>query len=425
MTAATVKETIQSADFKAKLQEIYIDPDLIPYQVERLSEALDRFVERYGDGDLEVFSAPGRSEIGGNHTDHQQGKVLACALNLDMIAIVKKRTDKLVRLKSKGYNEIEVNLNTLQPLSRETSHSPSLVRGLAASLHEKGYTVGGFDAYTTSDVFPGSGMSSSAAFEILVGTIFSHLYNDGKISAVEMAKSAQYAENVFFGKPSGLLDQMACSVGALVNIDFANKENPTVKKVEKNFLDFGYNLCITNTKGSHADLTEDYAAVPEEMKQVASFFGKELLIGVEEAELKEHLGELRKKVGDRAVLRALHWFAENKRVDAQVKALEEGRFADFLKEITASGNSSFQYLQNVYTTKKPQEQGLSLALAVSEEVLGGKGACRVHGGGFAGTIQAFVPTELAEEYKTAMDRVFGPGSCRSLRVRKYGGIKLL
>lgn len=425
MTAKELKDALQTKELQDRLTTLYVESELLPEQLKRYEDAIDCFLNYYQDGDLHVFSAPGRSEVGGNHTDHQRGKVLAASLNLDVIAIARKTEDGVIRLKSKGYQEDVIDLSQLEPVEEETDHSPALIRGVAAAFKAHGYKIGGFEAYTTNDVKPGSGMSSSAAFEILVATILNHLYNNGVVSAVEQAKFSQYAENVFFGKPSGLLDQMACSVGGLINIDFAEKDSPKIHPLTVDFGKFGYALCITDTKGSHADLTPDYAAVPQEMKQVAAFFQKEVLEEVPEQHFYQNLIALRKTLGDRPVLRALHWYNENKRVDGEVEALESGNFDRFLQLIKASGDSSYKYLQNVYSAHKLNEQGLSIGLAISDNILNGAGASRVHGGGFAGTIQAFVPQDKVAEYKAALDGVFGEGSCRVLQIRNVGGTQVL
>ena len=359
--------------------------------------------------------------MGGNHTDHQRGKVLACSLNLDVIAVVRKRVDGVITVQSEGYPLDRVDLKELDPVAGEEGTSKALIRGVAGALAEAGYTVGGFDAYTTSEVLQGSGMSSSAAFEVLLGTILSGLYNNDTVSPVEVAKASQVAENQYFGKPSGLLDQMACSVGNLVTIDFADAKDPKVRRVDADFGTFGHSLCITDTKGSHADLTPDYAAVPAEMKQIAGHFGKAVLQEVSEAEFLSRLPELRELYGDRPVLRAIHWYEENKRVETQVAALESGDFDAFLKAVNASGDSSYKYLQNVYSPRHLETQAIPVALAVSDLVLKGRGASRVHGGGFAGTIQAFVPDDLVEDYRKAMDGLFGEGACHILFVRPVGG----
>lgn len=411
--------------YQQRLKEIYVDDGVLAYQQERYVKALENFVKIYGEKEVEIYSAPGRSEVGGNHTDHQHGKVLATSLNLDAIAIVAKTDDNVITMKSEGYRPLEVNLSDLEPQKAEEGGSKGLIRGVAAGLKKNGYAIGGFQAYVCSDVLSGSGMSSSAAYEVLVGNILSGLYNDMKIDPVLIAQVSQFAENVYFGKPCGLMDQMACSVGGLINIDFEDPAKPVVKRVHVDFESYGYSLCLVDTKGSHADLTPDYAAVPEEMKKVAAYFGKSVLREVDEKEFYCEIPQIRQQVGDRAVLRAIHWFEENKRVDGQVAALEAGDFELFKKLIRSSGDSSFKYLQNVYSTHKLQEQGVSLGLAVSDVVLGERGVSRVHGGGFAGTIQAFVPNDMVKEYKEALEHVFGEGACLVLKVRSYGGVKVV
>lgn len=351
--------------------------------------------------------------------------VLATSINLDAIAIVAKTGDNKVTIKSEGYKKEEVSLEELQPVKEEEGTSRGLIRGMAARLKEEGYQIGGFQAYVTSDVLSGSGMSSSAAYEVLLGNIFSGLYNEMKISPVFIAQAGQYAENVFFGKPCGLMDQMASSVGGLIFIDFKELKNPEVKQVNVDFETFGYSLCIVDTKGSHAELTPEYTAIPAEMKKVAGFFNQDVLRKVDQEEFYRQIPQIREQFGDRAVLRAMHFFAEDERVQAQVKALEAGEFENFKSLLIESGDSSYKYLQNVYTSQDVHNQSVSIGLAVSDRVLKGKGAWRVHGGGFAGTIQAFVPNDLVDKYKKNLEHVFGEGSCLVLKVRKYGGIKVL
>lgn len=422
--SAELKRTIPGSPFQEKLQKIYLGKSVLAHESERYLSAVDKFVELYGDGDLSIYSAPGRTEVCGNHTDHQHGKVLAASLNLDVIAVVKKTEDQRICIKSEGFPEDQVDISVLEPVSEEEGTSASLIRGVVAWFKDRGYEIGGFDAYTTSQVLKGSGMSSSAAFEVLVGTILSGLYNDMKVDSVQIAIASQYAENVFFGKPSGLMDQMACSVGGMISIDFKDPANPVIHQLDTDFSQFGYALCITDTKGSHADLTEDYAAIPQEMKQVASYFGKEFLRDVDEAKFFSAIPKLRETCGDRPVLRAMHFFAEEQRVDSQVRSLESGDFDSFLKGEQSSGNSSFKYLQNVTSPKREREQNIPVALSVSDLVLQDRGASRVHGGGFAGTIQAFVPHDLVTAYQEALDSVFGEGSCHVLQIRKYGGMKV-
>ncbi len=408
--------------YEERLLDIYVDESVLAYQKERYIKALKGFKEVYGDRDVCVFSAPGRSEVGGNHTDHQFGKVLAASLNLDVIAVASKTDDDVIDVKSEGYDAVQLTIDQLAADPAEEGTSLALIRGVTAGMKMKGYEIGGFVAYMTSDVLGGSGMSSSAAYEVCITAILSGLYNEGRLDAVTAAIISQMAENKYFGKPCGLLDQMACSVGGLVNIDFEDPTDPKVKKVKVDFGNYGHGLCIVDTKGSHANLTDEYAAVPAEMKAVAACLGKEVLRQVDEKVFFEKLPQIRETVGDRGVLRAIHFFEEEKRVDAQVAALESGDFEGFKKLIKASGDSSYKFLQNVFSVKDLQNQGVSMGLAVSEIVLGDRGVCRVHGGGFAGTIQAFVPVDLIETYRAAMDHVFGEGACHVLRVRKYGGI---
>ena len=424
MKTTELKAGFQSGKYAELLKDIYIDESVLEYQKGRYVKAIESFEELFGVKDVEIYSAPGRSEIGGNHTDHQCGRVLAASINLDAIAIVAKKESGIV-LKSEGYPMINVSLADLLPTKEEEGTSAGLIRGVAARLKEVGYEIGGFEAYVTSDVLNGAGMSSSAAFEVLIGNILSGLYNEGKISPVLIAQAGQYAENVFFGKPCGLMDQMASSVGNLIFIDFADVKNPVIKKVNVNFEDFNHSLCIVDTKGSHADLTDEYAAIPEEMKRVAAYFGKEILKQVDKNEFYTNIPEIRKVAGDRAVLRAMHWFEETDRVIDQVNALEEENFEEFKKLIKSSGDSSFKYLQNVYSVKNLSRQEMAVGLALSDVILKGKGVSRVHGGGFAGTIQAFVPNDIVDIYKKNMEDIFGEDACHVLKIRKYGGMKVL
>ena len=396
-------------------------------QAERYADAIKAFSLRFGkDRDLYLFSVPGRSEISGNHTDHNHGMVLAGAIDRDIIAVVSPTSDKRIRLKSQGFKEDTVNIEkTDQPENFSHYSSASLIAGICHAFKEKGVEVGGFDAYTTTEVLKGSGISSSAAFEVMCGNIINHLYADGRYSGEELATMAQYAENVYFGKPCGLMDQMACAVGGFVHIDFADPSAPVVSPIPFSLSDAGYRLCIVNTGGNHADLNDDYASVPAEMKSVAQEFGQDTLRGITEEQFNRRIKELRAKVGDRAILRALHFLRENKRVEMQANALRQGDIDSFLEGVMASGNSSFRYLQNVYTIKNVWEQGLSLALCLTEGFLQGKKAAfRVHGGGFAGTIQAFVPADLAEEYATYMDGIFGKGATMMLRIRPEGAVQI-
>lgn len=423
-TTIELKELFSSGTNDELLKDIYVDEALLDYQRKRYVDAISRYEELYGTGEVGIYSAPGRSEIGGNHTDHQNGEVLAASINLDAIGIVGK-LDGVVKVVSGDAEEIVIDLNDLAVKEEEKETTKSLIKGVLAGIKERGGKIGGFNAYITSDVLIGAGLSSSAAFETIIGTIISGLYNDMKISAVDIAMIGQYAENVYFGKPCGLMDQTASSVGNLVHIDFADKTDPKIEVVSCDLEKYGYSLCITDTKGSHADLTEDYAAVPKEMRAAAAVFGKEVLHDVTLEDLLEKSAKVREKCGDRALLRAIHFVTENPRVREEVAALKAGDFPTFLRTVKASGDSSFKYLQNVYTNHDVQHQNVSIALAVSEAVLGDNGVCRVHGGGFAGTIQAFVKKEAVAEYKKVMDQTFGEGACSVLQIRKYGGMKVL
>lgn len=393
-------------------------------QRERYTDAVREFSSLFGaDREVRLFSVPGRSEISGNHTDHNRGCVIAAAVDLDIIAVASANGDGKVTVKSKGFPADTVDCHPGEPDEKLFYTSGSLLSGVCAGFEKRGYRVGGYDAYTTSNVLKGSGISSSAAFEVMIGTVMNHLYNDAVITAPVIAEIAQYAENVYFGKPSGLMDQTACAVGGFSFIDFADPKAAKIEKLGFDLSRAGYSLCITNTGGNHADLNDDYASVPAEMKAVAEEFGRGVLRGLTVKELLARAGELREKVGDRAILRAFHFIRENERVMGQAEALKKGDIGSFLRGVRASGESSFMYLQNVYTTKNVREQGLSLALAVTDYALSGTertSAWRVHGGGFAGTVQAFVPDENVDGYKSGMETVFGAGSCAVLKVRPEG-----
>lgn len=423
-TSTIIKE-LNNNIYDDVLTDIYVDKALISYQKKRYLEALQSYIQCFGEGEVHIFSAPGRSEIGGNHTDHQHGQVLAAGINLDAIAIACQTDDGMIRMKSDGYDLLTIDTASIAYIEAEHETTAALVKGVASGMERRGHKIGGFQAYITSDVPIGAGLSSSAAFEVLIGTILSGFYNNMGISPIEIAMISQYAENVFFGKPCGLMDQMACSVGSLVHIDFKDPEQPKVEKIAFDLNKAGYSLCITDTRGSHADLTEDYAAVPAEMKAVAEYFGKDVLIEIPESDVLENISVLRKKLGDRAVLRALHFFEENKRVMAEVNALKANDIPALLNAVRASGASSFQYLQNVYTVTDITSQNLSLALAVSDISLQENGVSRIHGGGFAGTIQAFVRNDTVQSYRSAMDYVFGADACKILQIRKYGGMQIL
>lgn len=424
MNTQEFKEKLSYRQLDGVLLDLYEDESLLDYQYQRYESAIDKFESLYGEGDFEIYTAAGRSEVGGNHTDHQHGRVLAAAINLDAIGIVRKR-DNIIKVLSDDYDIPEIDLNHLEKVDSEEGTSVALIKGVVAKLKDLGYKIGGFDAYITSDVLIGAGLSSSAAFEDIIGTIIDGLYNDMAIDMVTIAKVGQYAENVYFGKPCGLMDQCACAVGGLITIDFKDPENPDVKHVDVDFGEFGYSLCIVDAKGSHANLTDEYAAVPAEMKAVAQFFGKDVLREVNVQDFLDHMDEVREKCGDRAALRAYHFFKENDRVPQEVAALENKDFPAFLNLVKASGNSSYKVLQNVYASSDPQHQSVSLALTLSEDLLDDHGVCRVHGGGFAGTIQAFVANDYVDTYKKGIEKYFGEGSCHVLKVRKYGGKKVL
>lgn len=414
-----IKQKIQAGGLDETLGFLYGDA-AVPAQRKRYLDALDAFAQLYGGGDVQVLSVPGRSEVGGNHTDHNHGRVLACAVDLDVIAVAGKAGNSRIRLRSEGFGTDELDVGMLRPVKEEPFTSKALIRGTAARLQALGYTVGGFDAYTTSNVLKGSGLSSSAAFEVMCASIISHLFNGGKIDAVTMAKTGQYAEREFFGKPCGLMDQMASAVGGFIHIDFADPENPVIEKIDLDIAQTGYTLCIVDTAGDHADLNADYASIQSEMKAVAALLGHTVLRECDEEDFFRRLPEIRRQLGDRAVLRAIHFFGDNARVSEEVDALRGRDFQTFLRLVTQSGRSSFQYLQNVYSIQNPKQQGLALALALSEKILEKNGAWRVHGGGFAGTIQAFVPNEWADAYAAEMNRVFGEHACYRLRVRPVG-----
>lgn len=420
-----LKNAVMNGDYDERFKRIYVTDEAVADQRERYVSLAEDFARLFGeDREVRLFSAPGRTEVGGNHTDHNHGRVLAASINLDAIAVASKNDENVVRVKSRGYNMDVCDITDLEIKENEKGHSPALVRGMCAGFKKFGYEIGGFDACTMSSVLSGSGLSSSAAYEVLVGTMLNYLYNDGKVDAITIAKIAQYAENVYFDKPCGLMDQMACSVGGFVTIDFNNPAEPVVNEVKFDFAASGHSLCIVDTKGSHSDLTDDYAAIRSEMEAVAGFFGKNVLREVDEEDFKKNIPAIREKLGDRAVLRAVHFFADNGRVLKEVDALKKGNFDEFKSYILESGDSSYKYNQNVFSTKKPLEQPVSLALALSESILKGKGAWRVHGGGFAGTIQAFVPNEILEDYKNAMECVFGEGSCYVLIIRPVGGTEV-
>ncbi len=425
MNISEVLIRIKENAFDPLFAQLYGDSQkTLEHQKDRYTKALESFMALYPrHEEVKLFSAPGRTEIGGNHTDHQHGCVLAAAVNLDVIAVVSFHNEGVIRVASEGYEPFEVSLDDLSVQQGEIS-STAMVRGIANRFSEMGVAIGGFDAYTTSDVIGGSGISSSAAFETLIGTIIDEHYNGGKAGAVEIAKIGQYAENVYFGKNSGLMDQMVSSMGGLVSIDFFNTQNPAIKSFQYDFEQAGYCIFITDTKGSHANLTDDYVAIRDEMERVAVFFGKQYLREVEEREFYAALPEIRKACSDRAILRAAHFFDENRRAFMEALTLEKGNVEEFLTLVRQSGESSANLLQNLYSCSKATNQEIPLAIMMSKRILNGRGAVRVHGGGFAGTIQAFVPLDLADEYIKEMDRIYGEKSCMKMRIRPFGGIEI-
>ncbi len=387
--------------------------------------ALDAgFMATFGCLPERYFSAPGRTEIGGNHTDHQRGRVLAAAVNLDTVAAVRRNGTDTIRILSEGYPMCQICVSELTPIPSEINTTPALIRGVAARFAQLGCEVGGFDAYCMSTVLPGSGLSSSAAYEVLIGTIINSLFFEGKVSPSQIAMIGQYAENVFFGKPCGLMDQTASAVGGLVTIDFAQKDRPDIRSVDFDFSTCGHALCIIDSGADHADLTDEYAAVPGELKQICDYFGKEVLTQIAEEEFYAALPQLRRECGDRAVLRAVHEYQENRRVTAQVAALEKGDFAEFLRLVKESGHSSWMYLQNVIPAGYTRHQDMAVALALCEKYLAGQGAYRVHGGGFAGTVQAFVPFALLDAFQTGIENALGKGACHVLSIRPQGGVEM-
>ncbi len=428
MNTSALSHLIQTGGADAQLTRVYGSADAAVKG--RVLNAVAQFTARFGDReDVILLSAPGRTEIGGNHTDHQHGRVLAGAVNLDILAVVAPAAGATAILWSEGFPEDQVDLGNLSPSADEYGQSTALIRGTAAAMQTAGYQIGGFVAYTTSNVLKGSGLSSSAAFEVLCCNIYSHLYNEGRLSAVEAAKMGQQAENVFFGKPCGLMDQMASSVGAMVAIDFQSTKDPAVEKIDFDFAATGYCLCIVDTKGDHQNLTPEYAAIPGEMKAAAAVMGGEVLRDCTDAQLDANINAIRAKCGDRALLRAIHFMAENDRAAQEADALRQNDFPRFLSLVDASGDSSYMYLQNVSVAATPARQEVAVGLALTRRFLSrqaaGRGACRVHGGGFAGTIQAFIPADCLNAYQGMIESVFGPGSCHILSIRPLGGVRIL
>ena len=423
MKASELKEKLKYID----IEYIYAcNSDERQHYIDRFQKVIDGFTETFGEAeDLRIFSAPGRTEIGGNHTDHQHGAVVAGGLNLDVVGVAKLNGTKEIRVLSEGYPMSVVNISELKPYEAEYGSSEALIRGVATKFAEMGYEIAGFDAYAVSNVLKGSGMSSSAAYEVFLGNIINNLFANGEVNAVEIAKIGQYAENVYFGKPCGLLDQMASSVSGMVFMDFADVKKPFVEKIDFDFAKTKHALCIVDTGADHSDLTDEYAAITVEMRKVANFFGKDFLNEVTKEEFMAKIKDIRCAINDdRAVLRAYHYYNETQRAKEEAEALKSGDFEKFLKIVKKSGLSSYMYLQNVFASSVPNAQAVSLSLALCDEILGDRGAYRVHGGGFAGTIQAFVPYDLLDEFKTRIEAVLGEGMCHVLSIRPVGGTEI-
>lgn len=420
-----LKNKLTNGDFNEQFKYIYASDNSEKY-AQRYLYLLDGYVNCFGKPEnISLFSAPGRTEIGGNHTDHQHGCVLAASVNLDVIAAVSLNGTNTVNIKSEGYDMDSINLDELDVNEAEFNRASALIRGVISKFKQMGYDVQGFNAYTVSNVLKGSGLSSSAAFEVLVGTIINGLFADKEVDAVEIAKIGQYAENVYFGKPSGLMDQMASSVGSIVAIDFNSTTQPVVEKVEFDFTKTGHSLCIIDSGADHADLTDEYAAITVEMKQIANFYGKDYLREVDYNNFMSTISDLRaNKISDRAILRTIHFFADNQRAQDEVTLLKENKFDEFMQIVKKSGHSSYMYLQNVYASSMPHNQAVSLTLAMCDKLLGERGAYRVHGGGFAGTVQAFVPNDMLDTFKTEIENVIGKDMCHVLSIRPVGGIEI-
>lgn len=416
---------LKNGEYNEKINSIYVSENAAKVQIPRYIDAVNAFEYIYGRTDVEIYSAPGRSEICGNHTDHQHGKVIAASVNIDAIGVAALNNSSEVHILSEGYKEIVVNINDLELRADESANPTALVKGIIKRLIETGYKAGGMNVYITSDVPEGSGLSSSAAFEILIGTIVSGLFNNMEISGVDIAKAGQYAERTYFGKPCGLMDQLGCAVGGAIAIDFKEETNPVIEKLDLCLDKNDISMCIFATGSSHENLTDEYAKVPAEMILAANYMGKDVLREVNEEEFVKAIPMIRAKYGDRVVLRALHFFREERNVDSAALALKASDINEFFRAIRNSGDSSFEFLQNVYSNKDIQCQDLSVAIAVTNEYIIDSGVCRVHGGGFAGTIQAFMKDELVSEYQKRMYNIFDKGVCYCLKVRKYGGVKVM
>ena len=427
MKTEQLRQQLLGGAYGEQLSRLYCRPanETLPY-AERFVKAVDGLEATFGpvEEGIRLFSAPGRTEIGGNHTDHQHGRVLAASVNLDVIAAAVPNGENIIRVQSEGFPMDVVDLSQLEPQPDEVNKSASLVRGIAARFAQMGCELHGFNAYTTSFVPKGSGLSSSAAFEVLVGVMVNSLLFDGKADPVQIAQIGQWAENNFFGKPCGLMDQMASSVGNIITIDFNDPAAPIVERVDFDFGGVGHALCILDSGADHADLTDEYAAVPGELAKVCSVFGKKVLREVDEAEFWARLPEVRAAAGDRGTLRAAHVYADNARVEKQVAALRGGDFASFLELVTDSGRSSWECLQNVIPAGYTTHQDVAVTIRLCQHLLDGAGAVRVHGGGFAGTVQAFVPLDKLEAFRAGAEAVLGEGKCHVLAIRPVGGAEL-
>lgn len=406
-----------------KLIQIYSNPD-VSKQHDRIEKLEKHFEEEYGKADVNVFSVAGRIEVGGNHTDHQLGKVLCASINLDTLAVCSKTNDNIITIKSVGHDEIKLDINDTQMNDDEKNTAIALVKGVCSKFKDKGYTIGGFNAVVTSNVIVGAGMSSSASFEGMIGVILNNYYCNGEVSLVELAKIGQYAENVYFGKPSGLMDQIACLMGGFVYINFFDKDKPVIDAIDSSFLSEKYDVCIVDTGDAHDDLTDEYTDITLEMKQVASFFGEEYLSRVDENLFNKNIKKIKTEFGDRAVLRAMHYFDDNRHVELQRTALKNKDIDMFLALVMASGRSSTAQLQNIYSTKQPKVQGANLILSLCRKILGNHGAYRIHGGGFGGTVQAFIPKVLTKTFKEEIEAIMGQGSCHVVAVRSISATEV-
>lgn len=422
MRISEIRAFAREKAFTEKLQELYGEKN---DGLDRLYRLLDQFEALYGDTEAAVLSGGGRVEVGGNHTDHQGGCVLAAAISLDILAVARKNDDMIIRYAAKGYEMEPVDISGLEVRKELYGTSESLFRGVAAGMKKRGYKIGGFDMVADSRVLPGSGMSSSAAFEVMIGTAFNHFYNNGRVKDQVIAMVSQYAENVYFGKPSGLMDQMACACGGLIGIDFRDAEKPKITKADYDFEAAGYAVMLTDCRANHADLTDAYAGIPQEMKAAARVMGHELLSQCTMKELLEATPAIREQCGDRAWLRSFHYMNETGRAKKQVKALKKGDLEEFLNLVRESGRSSYEYLQNIYADWDVTHQSMAVGLALSDHVLQDGGAWRVHGGGFAGTILAFVPLKRVSTYRKTMEKAFGKDCTLRLKVRQDGGIRLI